>query len=152
MFLKWKDKRTVHMISTFYTYDMMEKQRRAKAVTEEVETVQKPVMIDDYNLHMGGVDKCDQLVLYYRYSNRSRKWWKRVFFHLLDLAIVNTSILYNTVAEKSLTQLDFCLSIVASLLEVHKCLVDRRHVLEFLKRMTSLCSFELLSPDIMLAH
>ena len=116
------------MISTFHTDDMMEKRRRTKAVTDGVETVQKPVMIDDYNLHMGGVDKSDQLVLYYGYSHRSQKWWKRVFFHLLDLAIVNASILYNTVAEKSLTQLDFRLSIVASLLEGHKRLVDRRHV------------------------
>ena len=31
-------------------------------------------------------------------------------------------------AEKSLTQLDFCLSLVASLLEGHKCPTDRRHV------------------------
>ena len=68
----------VHMISTFHTDDMMEKGRRTKAVTEGVETVQKPVMIDDYNLHMGGVDKSDQLVLYYGYSHRSQKWWKRV--------------------------------------------------------------------------
>ena len=68
------------------------------------------------------------LVLYYRYSHRSRKWWKRVFFHLLHLAIVNASILYNTVSEKTLTQLDFRLSLVASLLEGHKHLVDRRHV------------------------
>ena len=42
-------------------------------------------MIDDYNLHMGGVDKSDQLVLYYGYSHRSQKWWKRVSFRLLDL-------------------------------------------------------------------
>ena len=49
-------------------------------------------------------------------------------FHLLHLAIVNASILYNTVSEKTLTQLDFHLSLVASLLEGHKHLVDRRHV------------------------
>ena len=116
------------MISTFHTDYMMVKRRRTKAVTEGVETVQKPVAIDDYNLHMGGVDKSDQLVLYYGYSHRSRKWWKRIFFHLLDLSIVNASILYNTVAEKSLNQLDFRLSLVASLLEGHKRLVDRRHV------------------------
>ena len=51
--------------------DMIEKQCRTRVVTEGVETVQKLVMIDDYNLHMGGVDKSDQLVLYYGYSHRS---------------------------------------------------------------------------------
>ena len=40
-------------------HDMTEKWRRTRTVTERVETVQKPVMIDDYNLHMGGVDKSD---------------------------------------------------------------------------------------------
>ena len=85
-------------------------------------------MINDYNLHKGGADKSDQLVLYYGYSHRSWKLWTRVFFHLLDLSIVNASILYNTVAEKSPTQLDFRLSLVASLLEGHKCPTDRRHV------------------------
>ena len=35
---------------------MMKKQRRTKAVTEGVETVQKPVMIDDHNLYMGGIN------------------------------------------------------------------------------------------------
>ena len=52
------------MISTFHTDDTMEKQRGTKAVTEGVETVQKPVMIDGYNLYMRSVSKSDQLVLY----------------------------------------------------------------------------------------
>ena len=54
--MKWKDSRIIHMISTFHTDDMMEKQSRNKAVTEGDETVQKPVMMDDYNFHMGGVN------------------------------------------------------------------------------------------------
>ena len=39
---------------------MMEK----RSITEGVETIKKPVLIDDYNLHMGGVVESDQLVLY----------------------------------------------------------------------------------------
>ena len=63
----------VHVISTFHTDDMMEKRYWTRAVTEGVETVQKPVMIDEYNLHMRGVDKSDQFVLYYGYTHRSQK-------------------------------------------------------------------------------
>ena len=51
--------------------DMIEKQYRTRVVTKGVETVQKLVMIDDYNLHMGDVDKFYQSLLYYGYSNRS---------------------------------------------------------------------------------
>ena len=63
--LKWKDKRMVHIISIFHTDDMMGKWRRTRAVIEGVETVQKPVMIENHNLNMGGFNKSDQLELYY---------------------------------------------------------------------------------------
>ena len=64
--------------------------------------VRETISIEDYNTHMGGVNKCDQLLLYYIYAHRSCKWWKKVFFHLLDVSIVNANILYNIVAEKPL--------------------------------------------------
>ena len=31
----------------------------------------------------------DQMVLYYGFAHCSVKWWKRVFFHILDTCIVN---------------------------------------------------------------
>ena len=43
---------------------------------------------------MGGVDKADQFLSYYGYNHRTLKWWKRGFFHLLDVAMVNAYILY----------------------------------------------------------
>ena len=52
---------------------------------------------------MGEVDQSDQLVMYYGYVHRQTKWWKRVSlvnFHLVDLSLVNASILYNCVNEK----------------------------------------------------
>ena len=51
--------------------------------------VQKPAVIEDYNMYMGGVDKSDQLVTYYGFRRCSKKWWKRAFFHLIELAMVN---------------------------------------------------------------
>ena len=77
---------------------------------------------------MGGVDKCDQLVLYYIYAHRSYKWWKKVFFNLLDVSIVNANILYNMVAGKPLPQLDLRLSLVAELLDGHQRPVNRRDI------------------------
>ena len=72
-------------------------------------------VVEDYNQNMGGVDKSelvciihlqiiyvhtsllsstiflinvgDQMIMYYGFSHRSVKWWKRVFFHLLDVAL-----------------------------------------------------------------
>ena len=43
-----------------------------------------------------------------------------MFFHLLDLSIVNASILYNQVSSKQMSHLEFRLAVVKSLLEDHK--------------------------------
>ena len=42
---------------------------------------------------MGGVDLCDQM-LYYRMYFRSKKYYHRFIFHLIDLPVVNSWMLY----------------------------------------------------------
>ena len=51
-------------------------------------------MIDQYNQYMGGVDKCDQYQSNYDIARKSRKWWKKVFFRMLELAVINSYIVY----------------------------------------------------------
>ena len=48
------------------------------------------------------------MIFYKRFPHHSVKWWKRVFFHIVDTAIANAQILYNACAEVKLTQLEFC--------------------------------------------
>jgi hypothetical protein len=50
------------------------------------EEIQKPLVVDQYNSFMGGVDRNDQLLSYYGFAHRTVKWWKRLFLHLLDIA------------------------------------------------------------------
>ena len=80
--------------------------------------VQEPAVIEDYNIYMGGVDKSDQLVTYYGFRRCSKKWWKRAFFHLFELAMVNAYMLYcyNTPKREQLTHLRFRLAVASSLL------------------------------------
>ena len=68
---------------------MMSKHRRTQHVPGGIEEVQKPVMVEQYNTYIGGVDKSDQLLSYYGFSHRTVKWWRRAFFHLVDNVIVN---------------------------------------------------------------
>ena len=69
--LKWQDKREVKLLSTFHTGDnTIAKQRRNKNAEGVTEEIMKPVMIDDYNQNMGGVDRNNQMILYYGYSRR----------------------------------------------------------------------------------
>ena len=46
----------------------------------------------EYNKYMGGVDRADQFLSYY--IHRTVKWWRRAFFFLLDMAVVNSYVLY----------------------------------------------------------
>ena len=43
---------------------------------------------------MNGVDKSDQYLNYYSMGRTSIKWWKRVFFRLLELSAVNAMVKY----------------------------------------------------------
>ena len=60
----------------------------------------KPVMIQDYNVHMLGVDKLDQLMSYYSFLHKSVKWWRKVFFWVQEVAVINAYIVYKELALK----------------------------------------------------
>ena len=44
----------------------------------------------------GGVDKSDQYISYHNHkvTRKTYKYWKTLFFHLIDIALVNSHILY----------------------------------------------------------
>ena len=72
------------------------------------------------------VISADQMVLYYGFAHRSIKWWKRVFFHFLDTALVNAHILYNASSDDKLTQLQFRTAVAEGLLEGYEASKVRR--------------------------
>ena len=57
-------------------------------------------MIVDYNTYMLGVDKLDQMMSYYSFLHKTVKWWRKVFFWILEVATVNAYIIYKVLAEK----------------------------------------------------
>ncbi|KAI4454281.1 piggybac transposable element-derived protein 4 [Holotrichia oblita] len=67
----------------------------------EREQVHCPKAIEDYNKYMGGVDKFDQNMESYSISQKSRRWWLKIFYFLLDASIVNSYILYKTTLKLS---------------------------------------------------
>ena len=50
------ERRDVMMLSTFHD-TFIEKRRRTRLALDGVEVIEKPAVVEDYNLHMGGVDK-----------------------------------------------------------------------------------------------
>ena len=97
--IKWMDKRLVTLLTTIHDSSCVHKQRRSRHAPGGTEVVNKPIAIEEYNTYMGGVDKSDQLLSYYGFCHRTFKWWRRAFFHLLDVAVVNAYIMYQQSAQ-----------------------------------------------------
>ena len=93
MALQWKDKRVVTMLSSVYNMQCEDIDRVLH--NAEKETVAKPVVISQYTKNMGGVDRADQYCGSYAFLRKTVKWWRKMFFWLLEVAIVNSFILYN---------------------------------------------------------
>ncbi|XP_062523428.1 UPF0746 protein DDB_G0281095-like [Corticium candelabrum] len=62
--------------------------------------VLRPEAICDYNAHMGGVDKSDQMIKYYEVLHKSLKYWKKIFLHMIDLAILNSFIMFTALQKQ----------------------------------------------------
>ena len=76
----------------------------------------KPQVVMDYNHHMSYVDKGDRMAKSYSISRRTFKWTKKLFFHLLDLAILNSYILYSSCGGKKISHRDFRYNLVRNML------------------------------------
>lgn len=98
VYVKWKDTKEVTVLSTFWQATGTDTVKRKKKSdgSFSVQNVNIPPPIIDYNRNMGGVDLSDQLIKYYNVLKKTKKWWKVLFFHFIDIAIVNGFILYKT--------------------------------------------------------
>ena len=148
------------MLSTIHDNSFVTKKRRSRTAPDGQEDIIKPLVVEEYNKNMGGVDtgQChnimnmyvyyiwgrvteyipqslftlphldvityysqntgDQLESYYGFSHRTVKWWRRLFFHLIDMAIVNTYILYlmSPCSGRRLTHAQFHIELAKQLL------------------------------------
>jgi len=80
------------------------------------ENALKPAIIQDYNQHMVCVDKSDCKTNTYSISRQTWKWTKKLFFHLLDLTVLNSYILLTSCGAK-LTHRDFRHNLIKDLIE-----------------------------------
>jgi hypothetical protein len=88
--VKYHDKRDVHMLSTIHEATMAVLSQRDR----NNEYIAKPTCIVDYVSKMGGVDLSDQINQYDSCLRKTTKWYKKLFFHLFNLCIINAYLLY----------------------------------------------------------
>lgn len=104
---RWMDNNVVHVVSSFAGKEPVGKAKRyCKASKASVE-VEQPYSVAVYNKHMGGVDLMDSLVGLYRHNIRNKKWYMRIFYHMLNVAVINAWILWRKSEMDVLDLLEF---------------------------------------------
>lgn len=64
-------------------------------VPREVEQIEKPKAIVGYTAKIGAVDGADHYCSSYSFQKKTFEWWRKIFFWLLEVNIVNSFICYN---------------------------------------------------------
>ena len=119
MAMRIVDRKIVTFLSTEHNSTLV---NTGKVDRETKEVILKPDVMHSYNQFMGGVDLNDQLAKYSAFNHRSCKCWKKVFFRLLNLAMVNAYVLYREWQKsmgkdiKNLRQVKFCHNIIKGLI------------------------------------
>ena len=76
----------------------------------------KPHIVERYNRHMGYINNSDHMANSYSMSQCTFKWTTKLFFHFLDLTVLNSWILLYSCGAKYIHQ-DFRLHLVRNLIE-----------------------------------
>lgn len=129
LFLQWLDNKSVTFATTVHKKaNLFGHVKRRSKVNGQYRAihVRQPKVVESYNTNMAGVDKSDQLIGRYETLRKTNRWWKTLFFHFLDVARVNSYILFNDWREKnpdvpelqrpnSFGQLEFTLELIKQL-------------------------------------
>lgn len=130
--LRWKDNANVTVLSNNSYVEPLASARRYDRSLKKYMNIQVPLMIKDYNSHMGGVDLHDNAIGNYRINIRSKKWWWAIFVNTLSNIMVNAWKIHVLISKiqqvKPMSQLEFRDVITNSLLLTEKPLTDGENI------------------------
>ncbi|XP_049764577.1 piggyBac transposable element-derived protein 4-like [Schistocerca cancellata] len=112
--MKWKDKRSVHLLSNFHDPTQTTEFTRKEKDGNEIK-VSCPIALSDYNANMNCVDKFDQLKGVYETDRKSRKLCHRKFWYFIDATVVNAFIIHKEMKLPKMTLKDFIREIARDL-------------------------------------
>lgn len=124
----WYDNKLVNILSTYAgSTPTVEVKRFSKKDKRHI-MVPCPKAVTIYNKYMGGVDLLDSMLGYYRIKLRSKKWYMRIFFHIIDLMVVNAWILWRRSNNEfsNLALADFKMAVAECLCKVNKASFTRK--------------------------
>lgn len=116
----WKDNKIVTLLSSFVGSEPVKMVKRYDRKKRERVDIPCPAIVTQYNMHMGGVDLLDSIVGRYKIKMRSRKWYMRLFYHLIDITVINAWLLYrrNNQNKTVMKLADFRLEVASTLCKI----------------------------------
>jgi hypothetical protein len=122
--LKYNDNICFNMISTIHVDDSLENDLQSKKSGDNRNLV-IPKCVRNFRTYMRGVDKQDQYLSYNPIMRKYAKYYKKIFFYLVDMAILNSYIIYNFNTKNKSSFHDFKLKLAKQLLESHTGFCER---------------------------
>ena len=120
--MKWYDNRGVTIVGSCLEgcNQISSVSRRVKGKSATI-LVLCPSIIKEYNNGMGGVDLLDQKMAAYNLDRKSSsgRYYFRLFFDLMDIAVVNPHVSYKALYSTHMELLDFIIFIAKSLIGAH---------------------------------
>lgn len=111
--VKWKDRREVTILTTKHKDEMVTLSKKDRKTNQ---FRKKPSSIVEYNEKMGAIDRSDMMLSNVECMRKSIKWYRKLFFHTVDLCLLNAHALYLTRTGKKISLSKFQLEIVRQLL------------------------------------
>ena len=105
----WKDKKPVHLLSTIpegLEIGQVERRLRSEGRWQSKNFTQ-PKLIKLYNSNMGGVDLGDQRIATCSRLMKGNIWYYKIFFHMLEVAVLNAHIMYQGAGHRGVSLGDF---------------------------------------------
>ena len=115
----WQDKKQINFLNTITDPQQKTTVKRKKKDGSSI-NVECPESVKLYNANIGGVDNADAKRKVYSCSRCSKKWWMRIFYFGLDVAVVNAHIVQqNTPNCPKITQKEFRMELAKEPLSMH---------------------------------
>ena len=87
--VKWVDNNVVQLVSNFIGIEPMTSIERWCEKETKREDIPCPQIVKQCNKSMGGVDLADMPIALHRIPCNTKRWYQKIFWHLVDIAKVN---------------------------------------------------------------
>jgi len=91
---KWYDNKSVHLVSNYIGPEPTDQVNRWSVAHKSRIPIERPAIVKEYNSFMGAIDLHDMLVEIYRTDIKCKRYYIRIIFHIVDMCIVNSWLMY----------------------------------------------------------